>query len=58
MPDDTALQNQLETLLLFLEQADFKKLRTESEPLLIDGKVTFTVWREGGKVRCDMKASS
>ena len=56
-PDDTALQEQLETLRLFLEQADFKKLRTESEPLLIEGKkVTFTVWREGGKAQWEMKS--
>lgn len=56
-PDDTALQEQLETLRLFLEQADFKKLRAESEPLLVEGKkVTFTVWREGSKAQWEMKS--
>ena len=55
-PDDPTLQEQLETLRLFLEQANFHKLRAESEPLLIEGrKVTFTVWREGGKARWEMK---
>lgn len=57
-PDNTVLQEQLETLRLFLEQADFKKLRAESEPLLIEGKkVTFTVWREGNKARWEMRAN-
>jgi len=56
-PEDTALQEQLEILRLFLEQADFKKLRAESEPLLIEGKkVTFTVWREGDKAQWEMKS--
>ena len=57
-PDNPTLQEQLETLQLFLEQADFKKLRAQSEPLLIDGKiVTFTVWREGDKAQWEMKIS-
>jgi hypothetical protein len=56
-PENTALQNQLETLRLFLEQANFKKLRAESEPLLIEGKkVTFTLWREGSESKWEMKA--
>jgi hypothetical protein len=54
-PDDIRLQEQLETLRLFLEQADFHKLRAESEPLLLEGrKVTFTIWREGGKAQWHM----
>jgi hypothetical protein len=54
-PDDLRLQEQLETLRLFLEQADFHKLRAESELLLIDGrKVTFTVWRTGDKAQWHM----
>jgi len=57
--DDASLQEQLETLHLFLEQADFKKLRAESEPLLVEGKkVTFTLWREGSKSNWEMKAVS
>jgi hypothetical protein len=55
-PDDSILQQRFKTLRLFLEQADFHKLRAESEPLLLDGKkVTFTVWREGSKARWEMK---
>ena len=58
-PDDLRLQEQLETLRLFLEQADFHKLRAESELLLLEGKkVTFTVWHEDGKAQWEMKASS
>jgi hypothetical protein len=57
-PDDVILQEQLETLQLFLEQADFKKLRAESEPLLLDGKkVTFLVWRVGDKAQWEMKVN-
>jgi hypothetical protein len=57
-PDDPTLQEQLETLRLFLEQADFHKLRAESELLLLEGKkVTFTVWQEDGKARWQMKSS-
>jgi hypothetical protein len=55
-PEDLTLQEQLETLRLFLEQADFHKLRTESEPLLIDGKkIEFVVWQESGKALWEMK---
>jgi hypothetical protein len=55
-PDDPELQDQFETLRLFLEQADFHKLRAESEPLLLEGnKVTFEVWREDDKIRWEMK---
>ena len=58
-PNDPVMQEQLETLALFLEQADFKKLRAESEPLLIEGKkVTFTVWRDGNKTRWQMNATT
>jgi hypothetical protein len=57
-PDNLQLQEQMETLQFFLEQADFKKLRAESEPLIIKGKkVTFTVWRERNKAKWEMKAS-
>lgn len=55
-PDDSQLQNQLETLRLFLEQADFHKLRAKSEPLLLEGKkVTFEVWQEGNRSQREMK---
>jgi hypothetical protein len=55
-PDNTELQCQLETLRLFLEQADFHKLRAESEPLLLESKkVTFEVWRENNYAQWKMK---
>jgi hypothetical protein len=53
--DDPRLQERLETLRFFLEQADFHRLRAESEPHLIEGrKVTFTVWQENGQARWEM----
>ena len=55
-PENSRLENQFETLRLFLEQADFHKLRIESEPLLIDGKkLEFVVWQENGKARWEMR---
>ena len=44
-----------ETLRLFLETADFKKLRAESEKQLIEGKtVLFTVYLEGRASKYEM----
>lgn len=43
------LADKLEILRLFLETADFKKLRAESEQLLMEGeKVRFVVYLEAG----------
>ena len=54
--DNPTLQERLETLRLFLEQADFHKLRTESEPLLLEGKkVVFKVWRERDDAKWQME---
>ena len=42
---DNELQEKLELLRLFLETADFKKLRSESERLIMEGeKVRFVVY--------------
>jgi len=42
---DTEVEEKLETIRLFLETADFKRLRSESEKLLVEGKtVRFTVY--------------
>jgi len=42
--ENTVLEKQLELLTLFLETADFNKLRSKSEKHLIDGKkVTFSL---------------
>jgi hypothetical protein len=44
-----ALEEKLEILRLFLETADFKKLRAESEKSLIEGKkVKFVVYLDNG----------
>lgn len=44
-----ALMESGELLRSFLETADFRKLRSESEPHLVAGqKVTFVVYPEGG----------
>lgn len=49
-PDDLGLQQQLETIRLFLKTADFHHLRAESEKYLTEGKeVVFTVWQTQGK---------
>jgi len=43
------LEEKLEILRLFLEKADFKQLRAESEKRLMEGKkVKFMVYRDGG----------
>lgn len=46
-PDDRHVQQKLETIRLFLETADFPKLRVESERQLVEG-------REEGKSRWEM----
>jgi hypothetical protein len=49
------LEEELEVLKLFLETGDFRKLRAESERMLIEGKkVRFIVYRDKG-VRCEMQ---
>ncbi|MDD4924762.1 MAG: hypothetical protein PHF74_08070 [Dehalococcoidales bacterium] len=43
------LEEKLEILRLFLETADFKKLRAESEKMLLEGKrVRFLVYSDNG----------
>lgn len=54
-PDDQPLREELETLRLFLEREDFRRLRAQSEPHLTAGKkVTFRVWQEEDRVRWHM----
>ena len=49
------LQEKLEILRLFLETADFKKLRSEAEKQLIEGrKVRYLVYLEGGVPKYEM----
>ena len=48
-------EEKLEILRLFLETADFKKLRSESERKLMEGKrVRFTVYLEEGIPKYEM----
>jgi hypothetical protein len=52
---DEALQERAELLRQFLETADFKRLRRESEEQLVEGKkVTFVVYLEQGAPTHDM----
>ena len=54
--EDKVLAVKLETLKLFLESADFNKLRSESEPHLVAGrKVKFILRLENGKLQYEMK---
>jgi hypothetical protein len=53
---DEETGKKLEILRLFLETADFKRLRAESERHLAEGKsVRFTVYLEDGVPRCKMQ---
>jgi hypothetical protein len=52
---DAETEEKLETLRLFLETADFGKLRSKSEEQLIQGKnVRFTVYLENSIPKCEM----
>lgn len=55
---NTELTEKVETLRLFLESADFNKLRAESEKHLLAGrKVKFLVHRERGQPRYEMRVT-
>ena len=52
------LQEKLEILRLFLETTDFKKLRSESEKQLVEGrKVRFVIYIEDGVPKYEMKVA-
>jgi len=52
------LEEKLEILRVFLETADFRKLRSESEKRLIEGKtVLFMVYLEEGITKYEMKVT-
>jgi len=54
--DDDRLKTELTVLEKFLETADFKKLRAESEKHLVEGKqVEFIIHIQNGKVKYDLK---
>ena len=51
------LEEKLEILRLFLETADFKQLRAESEKRFLEGrKVKFVVYLDN-EVKCEMQVS-
>ncbi len=52
---DSELGEKIELLRSFLESADFRKLRKQSEGYLLKGqKVKFTLYRERGKAKYRM----
>ncbi len=56
--ENKELTEKLELIKLFLESADFNKLRSESEPHLVAGKkVKFILRLEKDKPRYEMKIS-
>jgi hypothetical protein len=53
------LKNKAEILRLFLETADFKKLRAESEPHLLQGEqVRFIVYLQDGVLKYEMRTQT
>ena len=53
-----ALEEKLEILRLFLEAADFKKLRSESEKQLTEGReVRFVIYLEDGVSKYQMQVT-
>ena len=54
--EEGELAEKLEILRLFLESADFNRLRSESEKHLLEGKrVKFILYLEEGKPKHEMK---
>ena len=52
------LEEKAEILRLFLESADFKQLRSESERRLVEGKkVLFAVYSEKGALKYEMRVT-
>ena len=56
--EDGELQQRIGLLRVFLETADFRRLRAESEKHLVEGrKVKFVVYLEEGKSKYDMQVT-
>ena len=54
--EDAELEENLETLRLFLEATDFRELRSRYEPYLVQGKhVRFTLRQAADKAECQME---
>lgn len=57
-PEDKEVTRQIELLKAFLEMMDFRKLRSESEMHLVEGRnVKFVVYWQDNKPRYDMVIS-
>jgi len=55
--EDKELEEKIHVLRMFLETANFRELRRESEKYLVEGRsVRFILYLEEGKVKCEMKA--
>ena len=55
---DSELREKIELLRSFLESADFRELRKQSEDYLLKGqKIKFIIHREHGKAKCQMLRS-
>jgi uncharacterized protein YerC len=55
---DAEMEEKLEVVRLFLETADFRKLRAESEKHLAEGKIVrFTIYLEDGIAKYEMLVS-
>jgi hypothetical protein len=53
------LRERAELLMTFLETTNFRRLRSESERYLVEGRrVKFVVYFEGGAMKCAMQVSS
>jgi len=53
---EVALARRLELLRVFLESADFPKLRCDSERLIAEGKrITFVISHRSGRAVCKME---
>lgn len=52
---DEEMELKVETLRLFLEKADFRKLRAESERHLLEGRrAVFLIYLQGRDPQCDL----
>jgi hypothetical protein len=58
-PLDPLIQEKLEVLRLFLETADFRKLRLESEKYLVTGAiVSFSIYLDEGNPKYEMHVTN
>ena len=52
---DDEFEEKVELLRNFLESADFRKLRSDSEQYLLEGQdIKFILYREAGETKCEL----